>query len=73
MSKLLLLAIVSFACALNAAPIRVIVWDEQSAAAKKAYTNSIGDVIAEYLRTLPNLSVKSVSLADPDKGLSDET
>lgn len=73
MSKLLLLALVSFTCALNAAPIRVVVWDEQSAAAKKAYTNSIGDHIAEYLRTLPDLSVKSVSLADPDKGLSNET
>jgi len=73
MSKLLLLATVCFACTLNAAPIRVVVWDEQSAAAKKAYTNSIGDHIAEYLKTLPNLSVKSVSLADPDKGLSDET
>jgi trehalose utilization protein len=73
MSKLLLLAAVCFTYTLNAAPIRVVVWDEQSAAAKKAYTNSIGDHIAEYLRTLPNLSVKSVSLADPDKGLSDAT
>src|SRR4051812_34249340 len=73
MSKLLLLAALSFTCALNAAPIRVVVWDEQSPAAKKAYTNSIGDHIAGYLRTLPDLSVKSVALADPDQGLSDET
>src|SRR6185312_8871620 len=73
MSKLLLLAAISFACALHAAPIRVVVWDEQSPAAKKAYTNSIGDHLAEYLRTLPNLSVKSVSLADPDQGVSDDT
>ena len=73
MSKLLLLATLCFVSAVNAAPIRVVVWDEQSPAAKKAYTNSIGDHIAEYLKTLPDLSVKSVSLADPDKGLSDDT
>ena len=73
MSKLLLLLTLSFACAVHAAPIRVVVWDEQSPAAKKAYTNSIGEHIAEYLRTLPNLSVKSVSLADPDQGLSSDT
>jgi trehalose utilization protein len=73
MSKLLLLAAIFFACALQAAPIRVVVWDEQAAAAKNAYTNSIGDHIAEYLRTLPDLSVKSVSLAESDQGLSDDT
>lgn len=73
MSKLLLLLTFCFACALRAAPIRVVVWDEQAPAAKKAYTNSIGEHIAEYLRTLPNLSVKSVSLNDPDQGLSPET
>lgn len=73
MSKpLLFLAAACFACAVHAAPIRVVVWDEQSPAAKKAYTNSIGDHIADYLRTLPNLSVKSVSLSDPDEGLSDD-
>jgi trehalose utilization protein len=73
MLKPLLFIFLSLASALNAAPVRVVVWDEQSPAAKKAYTNSIGDHIAEYLKTLPNLSVKSVSLTDPDKGLSDET
>src|SRR5690348_9624464 len=74
MSKpLLFLAAACFACTVHAAPIRVVVWDEQSPAAKKAYTNSIGDHIADYLRTLPNLSVKSVALSDPDKGLSDDT
>src|SRR6185437_11176328 len=73
MSKFLLLLTFTFACALHAAPIRVVVWDEQSAAAKKVYTNSIGDHIADYLRTLPNISVKSVSLTDPDQGLSPDT
>ena len=61
------------ACALRAAPVRVVVWDEKAANAKEAYTNSIGEHIAEYLRTLPDLSVKSVSLADPDQGLSADT
>ncbi len=60
-------------CALYAAPIRVVVWDERAPAAKKAYTNSIGEHIAEYLRTLPDLSVKSVALTDPDQGLSPDT
>ncbi|HWD92103.1 MAG TPA: ThuA domain-containing protein [Verrucomicrobiae bacterium] len=74
MSKLLLFVIACFTTgALHAAPIRVVVWDEQSPAAKKAYTNSIGDHIANYLRTLPDVSVKSVSLADPDQGVSDDT
>lgn len=73
MSKLLLLAAFYLACAAKAAPIRVVVWDEQSPAAKKAYTNSIGDHIADYLRTFPDFSVKSVSLADPDQGLTDDT
>jgi trehalose utilization protein len=62
-----------YSSSLLAAPIRVLVWDEQSPAAKKAYTNSIGDHIAAYLGTLPDLSVKSVCLADPEQGLSDET
>jgi len=73
MLKLLLLAALCLTCAANASPIRVLVWDEQSPAAKKAYTNSIGDHIADYLRTLPDLSIKSASLADPDQGLTDDT
>src|SRR5215813_10627948 len=73
MFKPLFFIFLSLASALNAAPIRVVVWDEQSPAAKKAYTNSIGEHIAEYLRTLPDLSVKSVSLNDADQGLSDDT
>jgi trehalose utilization protein len=73
MSKLLPFFAIFFAISLQAAPVRVVVWDEQSPAAKKAYTNSIGDHIANYLRTLPDLSVKSVSLADPDQGLTDDT
>jgi trehalose utilization protein len=70
--KSVLLALLCFATAASAAPIRVVVWDEQPADAMKVYTNSINNHIAEYLKTLPDLSVKAVSLLDPDKGLSDE-
>jgi trehalose utilization protein len=62
-----------FSPALHAAPIRVVVWDEQNPAQKKAYTNFVGGQIASYLRTLPDLSVKSAGLNDPDLGLSEQT
>ncbi len=73
MRRLLLPILFCLAFTVNADPIRVVVWDEQAPAAKKVYTNSIGGHIAEYLKTLPDLSVKSVGLSDPDMGLSDET
>lgn len=73
MSKLFLLAAICLTCIANAAPIRVVVWDERPAAAKKVYTNSIGGQIAEYLKTLPDLEVKSTGLSDPEMGLADET
>lgn len=55
-----------------AVPIKVVVWDEQQPAQKQAYPNFLGNQIASYLQTIPNLSVKSVSLADPEQGLSEE-
>ena len=73
MVKLILSALICSACAIRAAPIRVVVWDERAADAMAVYTNSIGNHIAEYLRTLPGLSVKSVGLTDSDMGLADET
>jgi len=54
-----------------AAPIKVVVWDEQQPAQKDAYPNFLGNQIASYLETVPNLSVKSVNLGDPEQGLSD--
>jgi|SRR5581483_8047667 trehalose utilization protein len=63
----------STAAAVTAGPVRVVVWDERQPAQKQIYTNFLGNQIAEYLRTLPNLSVKSVGLTDPDMGLADET
>src|SRR5579862_6666753 len=52
--------------------IHVVVWDEQQPRAKKAYENFLGNAIADYLKTRPNLEVKSVALDDPDQGISDE-
>jgi trehalose utilization protein len=68
----LVLAVLCLAAAVNASPIRVVVWDEQQPAQKQVYTNFIGNHIAEYLRTLPDLDVKSVNLGDPEQGLSDD-
>jgi trehalose utilization protein len=52
-------------------PTRVLVWDEQNKG-QKAYTNFISSRIAAYLKTLPNLSVRSAGLDDTNLGLSDE-
>lgn len=55
-----------------AAPIRVVVWDEQQPGQKPAYDNFLGNAIADYLRTRPGLTVRSVRLDDPEQGMSDE-
>ena len=65
-----LLAIIAGA---QAKTIRVVVWDEQQAEQRKAYTNFLGNQIAAHLKAFTNLSVRSVSLADPDQGLTEET
>jgi trehalose utilization protein len=51
-------------------PIRVLVWDEQQPAQKQAYTNFLGNEIANYLRQQPGLSVKTARLDDPEQGVS---
>jgi trehalose utilization protein len=53
-------------------PLRVLVWDEQQEIQKKAYENYLGNHVAEYLKKQPGLDVKSVSIKDPDQGLSSE-
>ena len=53
-----------------AAPIRVLVWDEQQPAQKQAYTNFLGNQIADHLRRQPGLAVTSTRLDDPSQGLS---
>jgi len=57
-----------------AEPIRVLVWDEQQPEQKQAYGDKfLGQTIAAHLESLPNITVKSVGLADPEQGLSDAT
>ena len=55
---------------MNAAPIRVLVWDEQQPAQRRIYTNWLGNQIVAHLRTLPGLVVNSARLDDPEQGLS---
>lgn len=71
MIRLLFLAAILFTTAIQAAPIRVLVWDENNKG-QTAYTNFIAPRIASYLKTLPNLDVKSAGLNDADRGLSDD-
>jgi hypothetical protein len=53
-------------------PLRVLVWDEQQPEQKKAYGDRfLGETIAAHLLTQPGLEVKSVSLADPEQGVSE--
>ena len=73
MTQFIFLAVLCFATLLQAAPVRVVVWDEQQPSSKKIYTNFLGNQIALYLKTLPDVSVKSVGLNDADQGLADDT
>jgi trehalose utilization protein len=52
-------------------PVRVVVWDEQQPEQRQAYRNYLGNEIAEHLRRLPGLSVRSVRLDDSKQGLGD--
>ncbi|HEV8541910.1 MAG TPA: ThuA domain-containing protein [Verrucomicrobiae bacterium] len=53
-----------------AAPIRVLVWDEQQPAQKQVYTNFLGNYIADQLRKNSGFEVRSVNLNEPNQGLS---
>jgi trehalose utilization protein len=53
-------------------PVRVVVWDEQQPEQKTAYPNFLGNAIADYLKTKPGFSVRSVKLDDPGQGVTDE-
>ena len=52
-----------------AAPVRVVIWDEQQDKQKEAYPNFLGNHLAEHLRAVPGVTVKSVRMDDPDQGL----
>ena len=48
----------------------MLVWDERQPAQKQAYTNFLGNHIAQYLQGKEGLAVTSVGLDDPGQGLS---
>ena len=54
-------------------PIRVVVWDERQPKQKEAYDNFLGNAVADHLKTLKGIEVKSVALDDPEQGLSKAT
>jgi trehalose utilization protein/type 1 glutamine amidotransferase len=51
-------------------PIRVTVWDEQQPAQQKVYTNFLGNHIAAHLQKNPRFEVRSVSIKEPNLGLT---
>ncbi len=53
----------------DAAPVRVVIWDEQQPAQRQAYPEFLGEYIATYLKGQPGISVRSVSIKDKGKGL----
>jgi trehalose utilization protein len=55
---------------LAAEVVRVVVWDEQQPAQKEAYDNFLGNCIADHLKTVPGLEVRSVNINDGEQGLS---
>src|SRR4051794_14061530 len=42
-------------------PVRVVVWDEQQPQQKPAYDNFLGNAIADYLKSRPGFTVRSVN------------
>ena len=51
--------------------INVVVWDEQQPAQKEAYDDFLGNEIASYLEKQSGISVRTVNLTSPEKGIAD--
>lgn len=51
-------------------PVRVLVWDERQPEQKQAYTNFLGNAIADHLRARPGFTVTSEGMDDPEQGLA---
>ena len=51
--------------------INVVVCDEQQPAQKEAYEDFLGNEIASYLEKQSGISVRTVNLASPEKGIAD--
>lgn len=56
---------------MEAADIRVLVWDERQPRQKEAYSNWLGNEIAAHLRKVPGLKVTSAAQDDPAQGLGE--
>ncbi len=67
---MLLLAVCARQTSLCAAPVRVLVWDEQQPQQRMVYSNWLGGQIAEHLRHRPGFTVVTARLDDPEQGLS---
>ena len=72
-------AVLLFACLvtsslkLSADPIHVLVWDERQPRQSEAYDNFLGNEIVSRLKaSTDDLELRSVSLDDPEQGLSAE-
>lgn len=74
--KSLLTLIILFATSVSsfaAKPINVLVWDERQSRQSEAYDNFLGNEIAKRLQaTTDDLIIRSVSLNDPEQGLSND-
>ena len=51
--------------------VNVVIWDEQQPTQKEAYDNFLGNEIATYLSGKDGLSVRSVNMSSPEKGIGD--
>lgn len=70
LTRSLIFLALTLTTALPAAPIRVLVWDEQQPAQKQVYTNFLGNQIAGHLRSRPGFTVTTARLDDPEQGLA---
>jgi trehalose utilization protein len=51
-------------------PVRVLIWDEQQPEQKEAYSDFLGEVLAEHLKQFDEFIVKTANPDDPEQGLS---
>lgn len=69
---LCLLLMVLCGLRVDAAPIRVLVWDEQQKEQKQVYKNFLGNRIAEALKATGEFEVRTAALRDQGQGITEE-
>lgn len=70
-SVLLFVCFIVGSAPLRAAPIHVLVWDEQQPRQAEAYDNFLGnEIVAQLKASADDLELRSVALDDPEQGLS---